>query len=80
MTSKATGRKLRFLGDGEHGERSLETGSKNYDIEISPLDLANGYRQTYLVGVYSDPDAAPDETSMTIEAPSTACPCGTVGL
>jgi len=78
----AAPRKLRFLGDGVHGEKSISSRSNDYDVDISPLDMQEGYRQGYLIGVYSDPDAeaVADTSSMDAAAADAfpACPCGSV--
>lgn len=66
-------RKLRLLGDGIHGETRVAGNLESHEVEQSPYDSSDGYRNTYVIGVYSDPDAARVADSTSLDAPG--CPC-----
>lgn len=66
-------RKLRLLGDGLHGETQVAGRLANHAVEQEPFDLVNSYRNTYVLGVYADPEAARVADYSSVDTP--ACPC-----
>jgi hypothetical protein len=66
-------RRIRFLGDGYHGAKQVQTSSEMYEVEEEPLDLIRSYRIAYMFGMYADPEAMRAADVTSLDAPE--CPC-----